>query len=373
VLLLTLAHAGRLRDEALIPRLLEEGRSATDCFVFCQGWPDDDSQARAEATRFFALLDRAMSPLRERVAPLRVALRWPAIPIPEQDRESLTGGSPDTTSLVPAGLSGALARQVMESEVPEGPEDEAELEVLRWQLRAERPSTVLSPAAGERLALGLMKRRAGQVGARFGREYLSVLTGCVRTHLIGHAFGGKLAASAVLAGARPESLTLLLGAFSAFAFAPAVPGFKRPGVYHALVAQRRVERPIVVLRSDHGLVLHQFSPLGLSAPAMTRPAAPGRGGRARAVVATSTIGIVGARGVGAPTLTLAETGRVGLPTYPVVNVDGSALLKTTDTVGGTHDDICHSAIATLILLAGGLLHGGPDGIRPPRLDPIARA
>jgi hypothetical protein len=42
-------------------------------------------------------------------------------------------------------------------------------------------------------------------------------------------------------------------------------------------------------------------------------------------------------------------------------------------VGGTHDDICHSAIATLILLAGGLLHGGPDGIRPPRLDPIARA
>jgi hypothetical protein len=90
-------------------------------------------------------------------------------------------------------------------------------------------------------------------------------------------------------------------------------------------------------------------------------------------VATSTIGIVGARGVGAPTLTLAETGRVGLPTYPVVNVDGSALLKTTDTVGGTHDDICHSAIATLILLAGGLLHGGPDGIRPPRLDPIARA
>src|SRR5262245_30087555 len=368
VLFLTLTHDGRLRDEALIPRLLEAGRSATDCFVFCHGWPYDDDEARAEAGRFFGLLDQAMTPLRDRVAPLRVALRWPATPIPDQK-----GESPDAPGLVPAGFSGALARQVIEAEVPEGPEDEAELEVLRRQLQAEGATTMLSPPAAERLGLWLMKRRAGQVGARFGREYLSVLTGCVRTHLIGHAFGGKLAASAVLAGARPESLTLLLAAFSAFAFAPAVPGFKRPGVYHALVAQRRVERPIVVLRSDHGQARHHFSPLGPRGAAVTRPAAPGRGGHARAVVATSTIGIVGARGVGAPGLTLAEVGRVGLPTYPVVNVDGSAVIKIADTAGGIHDDVAPPAVATLILLAGGLLQGGADGIRPPRLDPVTRA
>src|SRR5262245_7262660 len=373
VLCLTLTHDGRLRDEALIPRLLEAGRSATDCFVFCHGWPYDDDEARAEAARFFGLLDQAMAPLRDRVAPLRVALRWPATPIPDQKGALQIGGLPDAPGLVPAGFSGALARQVIEAEVPEGPEDEAELEVLRRQLQAEGATTILSPPAAERLGLWLMKRRAGQVGARFGREYLSVLTGCVRTHLIGHAFGGKLAASAVLAGARPESLTLLLAAFSAFAFAPAVPGFKRPGVYHALVAQRRVERPIVVLRVDHGQARHQFSPRGPSGTAGTRPAAPGRGGHARTVVATSTIGVVGARGVGAPGLTLAEVGRVGLPTYPVVNVDGSALVKAADTMGGIHDDVSHPAVAALILLAGGLLRGGPDGIRPPRLDPVTRA
>jgi hypothetical protein len=372
VLSLTLTPDGRLRDEALIPRLLEAGRSATDCFVFCHGWPHDDDQAREEAGRFFALLDQAMAPLRDRVTPLRVALRWPARPLAEQTAASPVAGSPSRIGLVPVGLSGALARQVLEAEVPEGPEDEAELELLRRQLGTEEARTVLSPESGERLGLWLMNRRAGQVGARFGREYLSVLTGCVRTHLIGHALGGKLAASAVLAGARPESLTLLLGIFSAFAFAPAVPGFKRPGVYHALVAQRQVARPVVVLRSDHGKGVNQFSTLGPRGAAVPRPAAPGRGEHARTIVATSTIGIAGARGVGAPALTLAEVGRVGLPTYPVVNVDGSAAVKVVDPMGDAHGDIGHPAIATLILLAGGLLQGGPDGIRPPRLDPVSR-
>jgi hypothetical protein len=63
-------------------------------------------------------------------------------------------------------------------------------------------------------------------------------------------------AAAVAAGGRPESPTLLLATFSAFAFPWAVPGFGRPGAYHALVAERRVGRPIAVLRSDHDRALH---------------------------------------------------------------------------------------------------------------------
>jgi hypothetical protein len=42
-------------------------------------------------------------------------------------------------------------------------------------------------------------------------------------------------------------------------------------------------------------------------------------------------------------------------------------------VVGAHRDIHHREIATLILLAGGLLQGRPEGIRPPRLDPLVRA
>jgi hypothetical protein len=138
-------------------------------------------------------------------------------------------------------------------------------------------------------------------------------------------------------------------------------------------AKRQVERPIVVMRSDHGRALRQFSTLVPSGAAVPKPTAPGGRGHARTVVATSTIGVAGVRGVGAPGLTLAEVGRVGLPQYPVVNVDGTALVKAGDVVGGAHGDICRPEIATLILLAGGLLQGGPDGIRPPRLDPIIRA
>jgi hypothetical protein len=89
-------------------------------------------------------------------------------------------------------------------------------------------------------------------------------------------------------------------------------------------------------------------------------------------VATSAIGAVGARAVGAPELTLEEIQRVGLPRHPIVNVDGSAIVNAREPVVGAHRDIHHREIATLILLAGGLLEAGPDGIRPPRLDSNAR-
>jgi hypothetical protein len=76
-----------------------------------------------------------------------------------------------------------------------------------------------------------MKRRAGDVGERLGRECLAPLwrslSRAPRLHLVGHSFGAKLVTSAVLGGARLESLTLLLGAFSAFAFAPEIPRFDR--------------------------------------------------------------------------------------------------------------------------------------------------
>jgi hypothetical protein len=81
------------------------------------------------------------------------------------------------------------------------------------------------------------------------------------------------------------------------------------------------------------------------------------------VVACSAIGAVGVRG--APELTLDEVGCVGLPRYPVVNVDGSVLVKAEDQVAGAPRDIHHREIATLILPAEGLLQGGPVGIRPP--------
>ncbi len=157
------------------------------------------------------------------------------------------------------------------------------------------------------------------LGDRFGREHLGPLwrklASAPRLHLVGHSFGAKLLTSAVLGGACSQSLTLLLAAFSAFAFAGDVPGYRRPGFYHRVLTERRVDGPVVVLRSERDTALGAlYSPLTTSGqvdrhpgrarhrhPAPT-PHTPRRTRRGD-VLATSALGAVGARGVGAPELT----------------------------------------------------------------------
>jgi hypothetical protein len=121
-----------------------------------------------------------------------------------------------------------------------------------------------------------------------------------RLHLIGHSFGAKLVTSMALGGARPASVTLLLAAFSAFAFAPVIPGFRRPGFYYPVLAERRVDGPIVVLRSDHDTALGTFyrtiTGSGEVDRAGARDGARPAGRLARAAtVAASALGAIGAR------------------------------------------------------------------------------
>jgi hypothetical protein len=232
----------------------------------------------------------------------------------------------------------------------------------------------------------------------------------------------------VLGGAAPQSLTLLLGAFSAFAFAPEIPGFDHAGFYHRVLAERRVAGRIVVLRSDHDTALATLyrAISGSDEVGRTgridvgevrrtgRSAAHGQAGHPRtgnrgarhggaaaahgtarrltatpraraatpyvldggpathraAAVATSALGAIGARGVGAPEIDLIDAQRIGLPRYPIVNVDGSRVCRAAAALIGAHRDIHHAEVANLVLLGAGLLVGGPDGIRPVPLDPV---
>jgi hypothetical protein len=270
-------------------------------------------------------------------------------------------------------LAGVLV-ELCEAEVPPGPEEEAELDGLLRRLRdrsGRRGALPLSPL--QALSFWVMKRRAGQVGERFGREWLAPLARRECVHLIGHSFGGKLLASAVLGGARPQSLTLLLAAFSAFAFAPEVPGYDRPGVYHPVLAEARVGGPIVVLRSRHDRALAGLYPFVTGGGQVDRPRSAGRTGHTREVVATSAIGATGARGVGAPEIPLTEAPRIGIPQRPIVNVDGSGVVRAQEPFLGAHRDIFHAEVATLVLLAAGLLRGGPDAARPVRAAPLVHA
>jgi hypothetical protein len=221
-----------------------------------------------------------------------------------------------------------------------------------------------------------MKRRAGQVGERLGREVLAPLFTILgdrapRLHLIGHSFGAKLVASTVLGGLRPESLVLLLAAFSAFAFAEEVPSTKGAGFYRRVVTDRLVTGPIVVLRSDHDRALGTLYPAVTWGSQVNRVPGPRRFGHAREVVARSALGAAGARGLAAPEFDLIDVQRTGVPASGVVNIDGSRVVTRDDWLVGAHRDIYHDEIATLVCLAAGLLKGGPAGARPRPLSPFA--
>src|SRR5439155_13967326 len=96
----------------------------------------------------------------------------------------------------------------------------------------------------------------------------------------------------------------------------------------------------------------------------------GRLGHMSETVATSALGFVGARGVGAPEVDLVDAMTIGIPRYRIVNADGSRVVQARHWLLGAHRDIHHQEIATLVLLGARLLEPGPDGLRPRRLNPL---
>ena len=122
----------------------ERLRVATDCFIFCHGWLNDQAEARDGAERFFGHLDEALRPLGDRVVPLRVAIHWPSKPF--ADAESDRRVPRAEPALEPIGSLGDLVRRerrslarllppLCEAEVPLGPEEELELDALVRQAR----------------------------------------------------------------------------------------------------------------------------------------------------------------------------------------------------------------------------------------------
>jgi len=140
-----------------------------------------------------------------------------------------------------------------------------------------------------------------------------------------------------------------------------------------VVAERLVAGSIVALRSDHDRALGRLYPAVTWGGQVDRaPQDLRRLDRVREVVARSAMGAVGVRGLGAPELDLITTQTTGLP-RGVVNVDGSRVVTKQEWLVGAHCDIYHDEIATLVLLAAGLLTGGPEGARPRPVSPFSVA
>jgi hypothetical protein len=386
VLLLSLSGDGRLTTPRALEAFQQRLPSATDCFMLCHGWLYDHAEAREEAQRFFDLLDVALRPLGERVVPLRVAIHWPSKPFANGETErgqhgapapAFFGGLGELWRRQPGLLAGVISA-LLQAEVPLGPEEELELDTLLRQAREGTPRDRGMRSPLYALSFWLMKRRAGQVGERVGRELLAPAFTALgdkapRLHLVGHSFGAKLVSSAVLGGLRPESLVLLLAAFSAYAFAEEVPGTKRPGFYRRVITERIVADRIVALRSDHDRALNRLYPSVTWGNQIDRaPRHAGRLAHVREVVAGSAMGAVGALGAGAADVDLVAVQTTGLP-HGVITVDGSRVVTKDEWLVGAHRDIYHDEIATLVLLAAGLLTPGPEGLRSPRLSPSSIA
>jgi hypothetical protein len=58
LLLLSLTGDGRLTNPRSLDALQQRLRSATDCFLFCHGWLNDQAEAREGAQRFFGCVHR---------------------------------------------------------------------------------------------------------------------------------------------------------------------------------------------------------------------------------------------------------------------------------------------------------------------------
>ena len=382
VVRLALTRDGRLPKRDVIDRLRLAVGAATDCFVFCPGWLGDEAEAFHASSRFFGLLDAVLVPLRDRIRLARIAVHWPSKPF--GDSTATPGAAdetlwPDMDRRVTTAHGWTSVRDlfldVARAEIPASPEEESELDLLTSWLTS-GPARYTGPSWPFRaLAFWMMKRRASIVGERLGRECFAplwqALPNAPRLHLIGHSFGATLLTSAVVGGARPESLTLLLGALSAFAFAREVPSFGRPGRYHSVVSERQVHRPVVVLRSDHDRGLASFYRATPSTADVACDRAPGSAlRRTAAAVATSGLSTLGARAVGAPVVDLCEAQCTGIPSYPIVNVDGSGVLHAGAPLLGAHHDVFHPEVATLVAMAAGLIVGGPAGARPVPRDPL---
>ena len=197
-----------------------------------------------------------------------------------------------------------------------------------------------------------MKDRAGVVGERgLGPFVRELLDADLHVNLIGHSFGARLVSFALRAiGGHPrqvQSVTLLQGAFSQFAFADSLPFDRaRSGALRGL--QKRVAGPVTACYSRLDEALGTFYPLA-SVPA---------GQDAAAIEALQDRwGAVGFDGH-KPRPNPAELNRPGTPyAFPagaLVSIDAARVVRNGRPPSGAHSDIVHAELAWIVLCAAGL-------------------
>jgi hypothetical protein len=211
---------------------------------------------------------------------------------------------------------------------------------------------VLTPL--RQLTFWTMKDRARVFGETGGSTLLRLLqqsAPSVRVHLMGHSFGTiVVSATARGPGERPkpplrpvESLFLVQGAVSLWAFSPDVPesvGGGR-GYFADLLRPEFVAGPILATRSKWDYAVGKYYPLAVR---MARQYLLGETPKYGGI---GTFGIQGAGATELPPIAAGARAAEPLGSGKVFNVDASRVVARLDGPAGAHSDIAHRELGRL--------------------------
>jgi hypothetical protein len=228
----------------------------------------------------------------------------------------------------------------------------------RWRNRPEVRAELSLPGVfspkkwlnfGNAFTFWMMKERAGTVGAIGLHDVIKALQPLRgpnrRVHLIGHSFGGKVVTASLTGTGGPanrvDTLVILQGAFSQFAFATrdeirtAGVSVDRDGLYRAVLGSRLVSSPIIVTYSSADLPNRVLYPAGVAlVNDVTEAARAPRYG---------SLGAQGIRGAPSTLLTLAvqKLSDIESASPRAVSVDASGVILN-------HSDLIKPAVFGLI-------------------------
>lgn len=197
------------------------------------------------------------------------------------------------------------------------------------------------------LSYWTMKKRARSVGEAGMHSFLIALMNAapnVRIHIMGHSFG-CIVVSSMLGGPdarhelpRPvDSVALVQGAVSLWAFADSIPNFKGSGYFNPWVVRQTVSGPIIVTRSKFDKAVGVFYPLASA----TVLASPDFDPTDERLPRFGAIGAFGMRGLSIASQRdmLPETESYGFEKGKVYNLESSRFIRKGDGASGAHSDI----------------------------------
>lgn len=190
-----------------------------------------------------------------------------------------------------------------------------------------------------------MKERAGTVGSKGLHPVLAEIkkaVPCLKLHLAGHSFGGRLVTAAVSSQAdfQVETLMLMQAAFSHYGLAKDYDKKGGDGFFRSLVATHRVKGPILITHSIRDFAVGRMYPL-----------ASRLAGQVAAAIGDANDKFGGIGRNGAQATPEATAGQL-LPaltayTFPLKDI----LNLNADTIIQSHSDICRDEVAYAIMQA----------------------